>query len=118
MKIDAEKLHEAKPSRLPDGARELRRFLRKRIKAYGSVRFNGSRYRVQLEDLSEQGCQFWIPRKAGLPERSEITLYIESLGPFNAAVRWSREGWIGVEFDFPVYPPVLNHMCETLGPSE
>ena len=118
MKLEHKTLHEAEPASLPDGVRELRRFLREKIKAYGWMRFGGSSYRVQLEDLSEQGCQFWIPRKRGLPERSEITLYIDSLGPFSASVRWSREGWIGAEFDLPVYPPVLNHMRKTLGPGE
>ena len=100
---------------LPDGARDLRRFLRKRVEARGTTRFNGRGYRVKIEDLSEQGCQFWIPRSAGLPLRSAISLYIDTLGPFDATVRWSRDGWIGVEFDFPVYGPVLRHMHDRLG---
>lgn len=100
---------------MPDGARELRRYLRDKIRASGTTRFNGRGYRVEFEDLSEQGCQFWIPRSAGLPVRSAISLYIDALGPFEATVRWSRDGWIGVEFDLPVYPPVLRHMRELLG---
>ena len=97
---------------LPDGAKELRRFLRQKITAVGTTRFGGWKYNVTFEDLSEQGCQFWIPRHTGLPIRSRISLYIDTLGPFEATVRWSRQGWIGVEFDLPVYQPVLDHMRE------
>lgn len=102
-------------ARLPDGARELRRFLRHRIKAEGSTRFNGRTYRVTLEDLSEQGCQFRVPWGTGFPARTTIALRIGELGPFQATVRWCRMGWIGVEFDLPVYGPVLDHMRSTLG---
>lgn len=100
---------------IPEGARDFRRFLRTRIAARGSMRFKGRGYELKLEDLSEQGCQFWIARSAGLPVRSTISLYIDTLGPFNATVRWSKDGWIGVEFDLPVYPPVLRHIRKTLG---
>ena len=103
---------------LPQGARELRRASRRKIKASGSVRYGGSGYRVALTNLSDRGCQFWIPRMAGIPLRSTVSLYIESLGPFNATVRWSRDGWIGVEFDLPVYPPVLHHIHNHLDSSE
>ena len=95
---------------LPEGAAELRRYSRSPLVAKGSMRFGGRGFKVDMEDLSEQGCQFWLPRKAGLPAGATISLYIETLGPFSARVRWAREGYVGVEFDLPVYGPVLNHI--------
>lgn len=92
------------------GAADLRRFAREKLTAQGSMRFGGRGFKVAMENLSEQGCQFWLPRQEGLPKGASIQLYIESIGPFAATVRWAREGWIGVEFELPVYPPVLNYI--------
>ena len=116
MKIDLPPLDPSKA--LPSGAVELRRFERHPLAAKGSMRFGGRGFKVEMENLSEQGCQFWLPRKAGLPVGTTIQLYIEALGPFPARVRWSREGYIGVEFDLPVYPPVLRHIREHLDRAE
>ena len=103
---------------LPKGARDLRRASRRKITATGSVRVGGRGYRVALTNLSDQGCQFWIPRMAGIPLRSTVSLYIEKLGPFKATVRWSRDGWIGVQFDMPVYQPILRHIHQHLDNSD
>lgn len=100
---------------LPNGARELRRFLRHRVEAEGFTRVKGRTYRLKLTDLSEQGCQFRLPWSADFRPRTTINLRIGQMGPFPAVVRWSRGAWVGVEFDIPVYGPVLDHMCETLG---
>ena len=99
---------------LPDDAVELRRFLREKLRADGSMRYGGHGYPVTMEDLSEQGCQFRLPRRGGLPKGAAISLYIEKIGPFSATVRWARDGWIGVEFDIPVYPPVLRYIHDHL----
>ena len=100
---------------LPNGARELRRFLRHRVEADGFTRFKGRSFHLKLKDLSEQGCQFRLPWSANLTPRSTLNLRIGELGPFPATVRWCRDNWIGVEFDVPVYGPVLEHMKSTLG---
>lgn len=102
----------AKPTKL-----DLRQFLRRKVSAAGSLRYGGRGYRVRVENISERGCQFWIPRRMGLPLGKGIALYIEDVGPFPATVRWSRDGWIGVEFVLPVYTPVLDHLSETLAPT-
>jgi hypothetical protein len=103
---------------LPAHATELRRFSREKLCAQGSMRFGGRGYTVAMENLSEQGCQFWVPRKAGLPKGTSIALYIEKMGPFPATVRWAREGWVGVEFDQPLYGPVLRHIQDHFDQSE
>lgn len=101
---------------LPSGVRELRRFVRHNISAKGWIRHQRRRVPVKLENLSEQGCQFWLPVRAGVELGAPITLYIDSIGPFEATVRWWRDGWTGVEFDLPVYPPVLAHMQRVMQP--
>lgn len=90
---------------LPDNFRELRRFVRRNIKSTGRIRVGRRRYSVRLENLSEQGCQIWLPLRSGLLTGTSLTLHIESVGPFEATVRWHRDGWAGIEFDMPVYPP-------------
>ena len=97
---------------------DLRQFLRRKVSAEGSLRYGGRGYRVRVDNISERGCQFWIPRRAGLPLGKSIALYIEGVGPFPATVRWSRDGWIGIEFDLPVYAPVLDHLSEKLAPED
>lgn len=99
-------------------AHDLRSFLRRKLSASGSVRHGGKGYRVRVENISEWGCQFWIPRRTGLPLGTVIALYIEDVGPFPATVRWSRDGWIGIQFDLPVYGPVLDHLSLTHGADE
>lgn len=94
-------------------ARELRRFIRRNIRAEGVLRYARARHAVTLEDLSEQGCQFRLPIQAGLPVGATVTISIAGLTPFVATVRWYRGGWAGVEFDLPVYPPVLAHLQRT-----
>lgn len=92
---------------------ELRRFIRHNIKAMGTLRYARASYKVTLEDLSEQGCQFRLPLQAGLPVGATVAISIEGLSAFVATVRWYRNGWAGVEFDLPVYPPVLAHLQKT-----
>jgi hypothetical protein len=95
------------------GGCELRRFMRHNIKAQGTLRYARARHAVTLEDLSEQGCQFRLPLQAGLPVGATVSIAVEGLSPFVATVRWYRNGWAGVEFDLPVYPPVLAHLQKT-----
>lgn len=97
------------------GARDLRRFARRNISAKGWIRHQRRRVPVQFENLSEQGCQFWLPIRGGLASGAAVTLYIDTLGPFESTVRWWRDGWCGVEFDVPVYPPILRHMHQVMG---
>ena len=37
------------------------------------------------------------------------------MGPFAATVRWNREQYVGVEFDQPIYGPVLEHIVSKSG---
>lgn len=110
MKFEPIDTAKAAKAALPPGMCELRRFLRREIKAKGSVRYMRRRYQVEIENLSEQGCQLRMSGRSGIVPGESVTLSIETLGPFEAIVRWHNEGWTGIEFDLPVYPPVLDHI--------
>lgn len=97
-------------AQLAAGVNELRRFIRRNIRANGTMRYGRRRFAVRLENLSEQGCQLWLPLRQGIAPGAPIILRIETMGPFPAIARWHHEGWAGVEFDLPVYPPVLAHI--------
>ena len=113
MKLETVKTAESSADTAIDDAAEVRRFIRRNINAKGWIRHARRRHPVRLENLSEQGCQLWLPLRAGLAKGATITLFIETMGPFEATVRWYRDGWTGVEFDLPVYVPILEHIHDT-----
>ena len=103
-------IHQYSNGSLPAGAADYRSTDRLSIATEGRIRYDGSSYRITLADLSEMGCRFWIPRRQGIPTRTDIRIFIDQLGPFEATVRWCRDGWTGVQFALPIYPPILAHM--------
>ncbi|GGD94131.1 hypothetical protein GCM10011515_12400 [Tsuneonella deserti] len=64
---------------------------------------------VPIKDLSETGCRFFDKFSSLLPG-SEITLRIETLGPFPATVRWQEGGYVGAEFQNRLYGPTFDHI--------
>lgn len=69
----------------------------------------GIRRDVPIKDLSETGCRFYDKFSSLLPG-AEITLRIETLGPFQATVRWQEGGYVGVEFAHRLYGPTFDHI--------
>lgn len=70
---------------------------------------SGIKRDVPIKDLSETGCRFYDKFSALLPGM-ELTLRIETLGPFNAVVRWQEGGYVGVEFHTRLYGPTFDHI--------
>ncbi len=68
---------------------------------------------VDILDISETGCRFY-DRFGRMVPGTEISLRIGSIGPVIATVRWSRQQFVGVEFENPLYGPVFEHMRATL----
>lgn len=64
-------------------------------------------------DLSETGCRFY-DRRTVLKIGSALTIRIETLGPFDATVRWIEQDVVGVQFARPLYGPVFEHIRDTL----
>lgn len=64
---------------------------------------------VTILDLSEAGCQF---HDAGFPltPDSRLTVKIGPVGPVDATVRWQQGNKVGIQFNTPLYPAVLEHI--------
>ncbi len=64
---------------------------------------------VTVLDLSESGCRF-ADRYHGLLAGNEISIKIGPIGPIRATARWCRDGFVGIAFETPLYPSVLEHI--------
>lgn len=70
---------------------------------------SGGKREIPIKDLSENGCRFY-DRFSSLLPGAEITMRIETLGPFSAIVRWQEDGYVGVEFEHRLYGPTFDHI--------
>ncbi|MGE5953554.1 MAG: PilZ domain-containing protein [Qipengyuania vulgaris] len=94
---------------------DLRREQRYSISVPGRYRKGtGVRYNVAIKDLSEYGCQF-SDLVGRIDAGDEITIRIGEIGPLDARVKWVVKREIGVEFDQPLYPSVLEHIIAAGG---
>lgn len=64
---------------------------------------------VVVTDLSQTGCRMF-DKFSTLSEGSYISIRIGSIGPVTARVRWREHSTVGLEFDHPIHPSVLEHM--------
>jgi hypothetical protein len=64
---------------------------------------------VTILDLSESGCQFYDASRR-LENGARLTIKIGPVGPIEATVRWRRGDNVGVKFNTPLYPSVLEHI--------
>lgn len=64
---------------------------------------------ITVMDLSTHGCRF-ADRFRGLNPGDQITIKIGPIGPVRADVKWCRQGFVGIAFDNPLYPSVLDHI--------
>lgn len=78
---------------------------------------SGLKRQVTMIDLSETGCRFY-DRRSVLRVDSALALRIQTLGPFDATVRWMTADMIGVEFANPIYGPIFEHIRDTLDNSD
>ncbi|MXO68437.1 hypothetical protein GRI72_06315 [Altererythrobacter marinus] len=68
---------------------------------------------IRVLDLSEHGCRFY-DKFGSLTAGTRISIRIGPIGPIIAVVRWSQGQTVGVEFDDPIYGPVLDHIRSQL----
>lgn len=89
---------------------DLRREQRFSISVAGRYRKGiGVRYDVAIADVSEYGCQF-RDFSGRVTADDKITIRIDNVGPLDARVKWVGNRTIGVEFDLPLHPSVLEHL--------
>lgn len=94
---------------------DLRREQRYSICVAGRYRSGtGRRYDVAIANLSEYGCHFEDFGGRGAPGDT-ISLRIGEIGPIMARVKWMKQLKVGVEFDAPLHPSVLDHIVAAGG---
>lgn len=75
----------------------------------GRVFSVGGSREVTILDLSESGCRFHDnSRKLALGHH--ITVKIGHVGPVEGTVRWRRDDVVGVRFNSPLHPSVLDYV--------
>lgn len=80
------------------------------VEVWGHYRTpNGGKRDVPIKDLSESGARFYDKFSSLMPG-AEISLKIETLGPFPATVRWQEGGYVGVAFHSKLYGPTFDHI--------
>ncbi len=74
---------------------------------------NGVPKDVDVLEISERGCRFY-DRFGRLVAGSELTFRVGPIGPIPATVRWCNDYVVGIEFETPIYGPVLEHIRSQL----
>ncbi len=76
----------------------------------GALRYNVTcRSKVSVSDLSSHGCRVSTCDE-GLVVGASVFVRLNDLAPLRATVRWRCAGIVGLEFDHPLYLPVLDHL--------
>lgn len=89
---------------------DLRREARGHVIMPGAIRHNVTcRAEVAVTDLSARGCRI-ISSGQDLVLGSALFVRLDQLAPLRATVRWDEAGIIGLEFDRPLYIPVMDHL--------
>jgi hypothetical protein len=65
----------------------------------------------RMIDLSTAGCSF-LDSSNSLQSGDKVWLKMEGLELWRGTVRWVRDEKVGIEFERPFYPAVLNHLIE------
>ena len=75
-------------------------------------RRGGNPYRVELVDLSREGCRLKPPIQ--LDPGDPAWLRIPEMEAIAAHIVWAKEWDVGLEFDHPFHPAVLDLVIERL----
>ncbi|WP_162935676.1 PilZ domain-containing protein [Tsuneonella amylolytica] len=109
--VAAERLPPAVSSRTVNERSQERR----EVSIVGRVFAAGGSREVIIHDLSEQGCRIEDRSQMKLREGGHVTVRIGEVGPIPATVRWMHAEEIGLRFDNPLYPSVLDHIHAQFG---
>lgn len=89
-----------------------RKALRGSVAMPGRVRHNVTRRaNVAIADLSAHGCRIEAADDE-VAVGSPVFVRLDGLAPLRATVRWHEGGVAGLEFDHPLYIPVLDHLLK------
>lgn len=89
-----------------------RRALRGSVVMPGGVRHSLTRRAsVSIADLSANGCRIETTDEE-IAIGSPVFVRLDGLAPLRATVRWRDAGVAGLEFDHPLYIPVMDHLLK------
>ena len=71
---------------------------------------HGLREGAWLSDISTHGCGIAL-RSMRPVVGARMMIKPATIEALSGVVRWVREDRCGVEFDTPLYPPVVDHLC-------
>lgn len=103
------------PSTPPTHASEPARVLQERsaerhdLTIMGRIFTSRGSRDVTVLDLSATGCQFHDLGNQLAPD-TRLTIKLGPIGPVESTVRWKRGDSVGVQFNTPLYPSVLDHI--------
>ena len=74
----------------------------------GRVYGHGGSREATIFDLSSHGCR--VEDRSLARPGSRVTIKIGSIGPLGAVIRWRTDEMVGLKFESPLYPSVLEHI--------
>lgn len=95
-------------------SKDYRREKRFVVQVAGRYRVrNGGSRDIWIKDISEYGCRFY-DKFSVLEVDTEILIKVGNIGPIPADVKWREGSTAGAEFDHPLHPSVLDHICREM----
>ncbi|MDG5751400.1 PilZ domain-containing protein [Qipengyuania sp. XHP0211] len=74
----------------------------------GRVYGQGGSREATIFDLSAHGCR--VEDRSLARPGSRVTIKIGSIGPLGAVIRWRTDDMVGLKFESPLYPSILEHI--------
>ena len=71
---------------------------------------SGLQDNVVVSDLSTHGCCI-TTRTLTLCAGTRVMLKLDGLESISCTVRWAENGHCGLQFERPIYEPVVEHLC-------
>jgi hypothetical protein len=68
---------------------------------------------VLVTDLGSTGCRM-LGLSAGVTKSDRLELWLGESGPFAARLKWAKRGLLGVEFDRPLDPALLESLANAV----
>lgn len=110
-------LNTAKHNETPQASNQ-RREARHFVRVAGRYRPRAGNARdIWIKDISETGCRFF-DKFSVLSVDSGITFRVGTIGPIPARVRWREKSVVGIQFETPLHPSVLDHILRTMDNSD
>lgn len=82
---------------------------RHKLTVIGKIYTSSGQREVTVLDLSCDGCRFHEP-SGSLREGNKLTIRLGTIGPVGATVRWRERDHVGIMFDTPLYPSIMDHI--------